>query len=114
MRNHPGVVDGGGGESWGVGWVSSQRVSLGTCPGGDAPAGSLGPVQWVLRPSPQASLSLILMSFLLSIFPGFSNRSLIAINHLLKQMSGTMGWDGGGLMKLSGEGAWVAGRWVLP
>lgn len=35
--------------------------------------------------------SLILMSFLLSILPGLSNRSLIAINHLPKQMSGTMG-----------------------
>lgn len=71
-------------------------------------------VQWVLCPSLKARLSLILMSFLLSIFPGLSNRSLIAINHLLKQMSGTMGWDGGGLMKLSGEGVWVDGRWVLP
>lgn len=35
--------------------------------------------------------SLILMSFLLSILPGLSNCSLIAINHLPKQMSGTMG-----------------------
>lgn len=25
-----------------------------------------------------------------------------------------MGPDGGGLMKLSGESVWVAGRWVLP
>lgn len=71
-------------------------------------------VQWVPSPSLKACLSLILMSFLLSIFPGLSNRSLIAINHLLKQMSGTMGPDGGGLMKLSGESVWVAGRWVLP
>lgn len=70
-------------------------------------------VQWVLCPSLKACLSLILMSFLLSIFPGLSNRSLIAINHLLKQMSGTMGPDGGGLMKLSGESVWVAGLWVL-
>lgn len=54
------------------------------------------------------------MSFLLSIFPGLSNRSLIAINHLLKQMSGTIGRGGGGLMKLSGEGVGVAGHWVLP
>lgn len=114
MRNHPGVVDGGGGASWGVGWLSSQRVSVSQHLPRWGCSCWVPAVQWVLRPSPQASLSLILMSFLLSIFPGFSNRSLIAINHLLKQMSGTMGWDGGGLMKLSGEGAWVAGRWVLP
>lgn len=114
MRNHPRVVDGGGGVSWGTGVsvISSESVSQHLPRWGcfcRVPA-----VQWVLRPSLKACLSLILMSFLLSIFPGLSNRSLIAINHLLKQMSGTMEWDGGGLMKLSGEGVWVAGHWVLP
>jgi hypothetical protein len=60
-------------------------------------------------PSQQPCHSLILMSFLLSILPGLSNRLLIAINHLLKQMSGQWDRDGWSLMKPSGEGVWAAG-----
>lgn len=76
------------GGAWSRGVTSNPLPS--TCPGhsGSPRSRSAACLRCAFLTTPP---SLILMSFLLSILPGLSNRSLIAINHLPKQMSGTMG-----------------------
>lgn len=118
MRNHLMVVYGGGGLGGrGVG-VSPPICFPAPAWGTTTPPGPAG------RPVCEAPTrhSLILMSFLLSVLPGPSNRSLIAIYHLQKQMWGQ--WDGEGWRPdeavrrgrgwLGAQGARTpSGRWVL-